>query len=147
MRISIHGLHAAKYLVTVFAFFIAVHIFIASNEGGNIKNENSSIIIQKEQNGHRFTVPLNSLIDVDLPFLGSAGYGWHIENLDTDHLELILEDTRKIGEPGKVGGAVMGIWRFRTIKSGLTTVKMNYYRTWEGVGTSTDHFKVEIMIK
>jgi predicted secreted protein len=147
VRISIHGLHAAKYLVTVVFFFIAVHVCLAANESRDMKNENSSTIIQKEQNGHRFTMPLNSLIDIDLPFIGSAGYGWHIENLDTDHLELILEDTQKITEPGKVGGAVMGIWCFRTIKPGRTVVKMNYYRAWEGVDTSTDHFTVEIVIK
>lgn len=142
-----HGFAGFFATVTVVIFFGTLHICLAAHESGDVKIENSTTQIQEDQNGHRLTVPVNSFIDVHLPFLGSAGYGWHLENLDTDHLELVLEDTKKIAELNKVGGAVMGIWRFRAIKSGLTTVKMNYYRAWEGVGTSTDHFNVEIMIK
>jgi predicted secreted protein len=138
---------AVACLLTAPLFFLAVPLCLAATEGRDVKNETVSTIIQKEQNGRRFEVLPGSLIDIQLPFLGSAGYGWHVENLDTDRLDLVLHETRRLSDEGRIGGAVMGIWRFRAIKPGNTEIRMNYYRVWEGRDTSKDQFNVEIVIK
>lgn len=110
-------------------------------------DNNQMITITKEQHGHQITASLGSLIQIELPFLGSAGYGWHVETSSSDYIELLLEETKKISPAGNIGGPVMGIWRFRTVKPGRTEIRMACYRAWEGPDAATDHFTIKIEIK
>jgi predicted secreted protein len=104
------------------------------------------IIVQKEQSGQAITVKAGDLIEIELPELGSAGYSWYIDNLDSQYLEFISEETRKVSEEGKIGAPVMHLWCLRAKTVGQTEIKMEYYRKWEGVKKSTDHFSIEIKI-
>ena len=143
-RISFLRLHA---FIFTFVIIIMASLLFLTGAFGSTAIENQMTIVTREQNGQQLSVPVGATISVELPFLGSAGYGWYIENLDTDHLELLHEDTRPIGETDKIGGPVLGVWRFRAHRPGITKIKMNYYRAWEGVDTAIDHFTVEIKIK
>jgi predicted secreted protein len=104
------------------------------------------IIVHKEQNGKDRTVKATALIQIELAELGSAGYTWHINNLDSQYVELISEKTRKVSEEGKFGAPVMRVWRFKAKKAGRTEIKMDYYRNWEGVKKSQDYFFIRIKI-
>ena len=104
------------------------------------------VIIRKEQSGQAITVKAGDLIQIELPELGSAGYSWYIDNLDSQYLEFISEETRKVSEEGKIGAPVMHVWCFKAKKLGQTEIKMDYYRKWEGVKKSTDHFLIRINI-
>jgi len=104
------------------------------------------VIIRKEQSGQAITVKAGDLIQIELPGLGSAGYSWYIGNLDSQYLEFISEETRKVSEEGKIGAPVMHVWCFKAKKLGQTEIKMDYYRKWEGVKKSTDHFLIRINI-
>jgi predicted secreted protein len=104
------------------------------------------VIIQKEQSGQAITVKAEDLIQIELPELGSAGYSWYIDNLDSQYLEFISEQTRKVSEEGKIGAPIMHVWCLRTKKVGQTEIKMECYRKWEGVKKSTDHFSIKIKI-
>ena len=39
------------------------------------------------------------------------------------------------------------VWRFKAEKPGTTEIKMAYYRPWEGVGKTTDHFLIKLRIE
>jgi predicted secreted protein len=104
------------------------------------------VTVQKEQSGQAITVKAGDLIQIELAELGSAGYSWDIDNLDSQYLELISEETRKISEEGKIGAPVIRVWYFKAKKLGQTEIKMNYYRKWEGVKKSQDHFFIRINI-
>ena len=105
-----------------------------------------TVIVQKDKTGQTITVKAGDLVQVELIELGSAGYSWHINNLDTQSLELTSEGTRKVSEEGKIGAPVMRVWHFKAKKVGPTEIKMDYYRKWEGVEKSTDHFFIKIII-
>ena len=105
-----------------------------------------TMIVRKEQNGKEITVKASTLIQIKLTELGSAGYTWQINNLDSEYLELISEKTRSVSEKGKIGAPVMHVWCFKTKKAGKTEIKMDYYRQWEGIKNSQDHFFIRIEI-
>jgi predicted secreted protein len=106
-----------------------------------------TIIVHKEQNGQEITVKSGTLIQIELAETGSAGYSWHIDNFNFhQYLELISEKTRKISEEGKIGAPIMHVWCFKAKKVGQTEIIMDYYRKWEGVKKSTDHFFIKIKI-
>ena len=104
------------------------------------------VIIHREQSGRVITVKTGDLIKTELAELGSAGYSWHIGNLDYQSLELMSEEIRKVSEEGKIGAPVMRVWHFKAKKVGQTEINMDYYRKWEGIEKSTDHFSIKIEI-
>ena len=104
------------------------------------------IVVPKEQSGQEITVKVGDLIQIELAELGSAGYSWYIDNLDSQYLELISEEIRKLSEEDKIGAPVMRVWCFKARKVGQTEIKMDYYRNWEGVKKSPDHFLIRINI-
>jgi predicted secreted protein len=105
------------------------------------------IVITKEQNGSRIKTAPGSIIEIRLPFLGSAGYGWYLEDLDKTRLELVRETTQPMDGAGRIGGPVLGIWDIRTLKSGPAIIKMHYYRLWEGADTAKEHFTIEVEVE
>jgi predicted secreted protein len=78
--------------------------------------------------------------------LGSAGYGWYVDNLDKEHLELVSKETKVISK-GEVGAPVMGVWLFEAKKKGSSEIKMDYYRVWEGKDKATEHFSIKLTIE
>ena len=104
------------------------------------------MIVLQEQNGEEITVKSSTLIQIKLVELGSAGYTWQINNLDSQYMELISEETREVSEKGKIGTSVIHVWCFKAKKVGKTAIKMDYYRQWEGIKNSQDHFFIRIII-
>lgn len=105
-----------------------------------------TVIVQKDKTGQTITVKAGNIVQVELAELGSAGYSWHIHTLDPQYLELVAEGIRKVPEERKIGAPVMRVWRFKTKKVGPAEIKMDYYRRWEGVEKSTDHFFIKVNI-
>jgi predicted secreted protein len=109
-------------------------------------NAENSPTIAKEDNGKILRVRCGESIRIELEMIGSAGYGWYIDNLNTEYLELLSEETKVINE-GKIGAPVMGVWLLKTKKKGSTQIKMDHYRIWEGKGKATEHFSVTLAIE
>ena len=103
-------------------------------------------IVTKMQSGSEIKVKPGDIIQIELPALGSAGYNWHIEEIDSEYLEIESESTRQVSKDGKVGAPVVGIWKFKARKQGTTGIKMDLYRKWEGAGKSVDHFSLRVFI-
>ncbi len=112
-----------------------------TNKGGQ-----KTLTITQEDNGKSMTVKLGDKIRIELKELGSAGYGWYFENLDKEHLELVLKETKVISE-GKVGASVMAVWLFETKKEGSSEIKMDYYRNWEGIEKAAERFRVKVTVE
>ena len=108
--------------------------------------DQETMIILQEQNGEEITVKTSTLIQIKLAELGSAGYTWHVNNLDSRFMELISEETNNVSEKGKIGAPVMHVWFFKAKKAGKTEIKMDYYRQWEGIKKSQDYFFIKIKI-
>ncbi|MGB5217917.1 MAG: protease inhibitor I42 family protein [Smithella sp.] len=108
--------------------------------------KDNPVIVRKEQNGQEITVKVKTLVQIELAELGSAGYTWHIHEIDVQYLKFIAEETRQPSEEGKIGAPVVHVWRFKAEKAGKTEIKMDYYRPWEGVKKSQDYFLIKIKI-
>ncbi len=102
--------------------------------------------VYKQDSGKVLHVRSGDLIRIELDALGGAGYSWHIDNLDTEYLELVSEEVHDLsGE--KVGGPVPKMWLFVTKKKGTATIRMDHYRIWEGKEKTTEHFSITLDIK
>ncbi len=129
------------FLISVWTGSYAVSAFCQ----GAIK-EGNIVILTKQDSGKEIEVRVGDVVQVELPMMGAAGYQWHVQDLDTDSLKLISEETRLLSE-GRVGAPVIGIWRFEVIKEGSAEIRMEHYRAWEGVGKSIDHFYAELNVR
>ena len=103
-------------------------------------------VVTKEQSGSEIKVRPGDIIQVELPALGSAGYSWHIGQMDGERLEFVSQSTRQVSDDGRVGAPVVGVWKFKARKQGTTGIKMDLYRQWEGAGKSVDHFSLRVII-
>jgi inhibitor of cysteine peptidase len=108
--------------------------------------EGKMTTITREDSGKEISVSVGDIIQVELSGLGSAGYGWHPEQLDRTLLELISEETQKATGKDRIGAPVKGLWRFKAIKEGQTEIRMLHYRIWEGKEKATDHFHIKVRI-
>jgi predicted secreted protein len=129
---------------------ILVLIFIASGgqtwaSGGNMEKQ-PDVILQKQDNGKEVALKSGQEIQVQLEAMGGAGYWWYVQGLDSRFFDLLSEKTQPASD-GRVGGPVLGIWTFRAKEAGSSEIKMDYYRSWEGVGTAAEHFRVKVRIE
>jgi len=108
--------------------------------------EGKMTTITKEDSGKEISVSIGDIIQVELSGLGSAGYGWYLEQIDRTLLELLSEETQKATGESRIGAPVKGLWRFKAIKEGQTDIRMFHYRIWEGKEKATDHFHVKVRI-
>ena len=132
--------------ISVFMLLSSVSFCVASGSVQS-RHEAPSITITKDQNGRQVAVPKGTRILMELPFLGSAGYGWHIEKVDGNLLQFLQEETKPIDSTGRIGGPVLGVWHFLAVRQGTASIEMKYYRIWEGPDTASDHFVVEIKVE
>ncbi|MBN1548847.1 MAG: protease inhibitor I42 family protein [Syntrophaceae bacterium] len=134
-------------LAVLVFFFLFLPICSEIADSCGKMSSNNVNIIKKNLSGQTITVPLGAIIRIELPFLGSAGYKWHLSNFNPECLELVSEKTEEISEEGLVGAPVLAVWLFEAKKAGETEIKIDQYRPWEGVEKATDHFILGVLIK
>ena len=103
-------------------------------------------VLTKADSGTEIKAKPSDVIQVELQSLGSAGYSWYIDQLDKEHLDLISEKTQQTVDDNKVGASTIITWQFKVKKQGHTQLKLDYYRRWEGVKKSVDHFFLKINV-
>ena len=128
--------------------FVALVTCGGGGMGGvtDIRGQKTIMTIMQADNGKKISLKLGEEIRIELEELGSAGYGWYVDNLDKEHLELVSKQTKVISE-GKVGTPVMAVWLFKAKKKGSSGVKMDYYRVWEGKDKATEQFSIKLTIE
>jgi len=105
-----------------------------------------TVILRKGDHGKEFTLKRGEVFEIQLEGTGGTGYGWHVRDLDTGHLDLLGEKT-KADSSGRLGGPVLGLWTFRAKEPGNTEIKLDYYRPWEGLQKAAEYFRVKIIIQ
>jgi Predicted secreted protein len=102
--------------------------------------------ITKEHNGQEIGMKTGDVLQIELEELGSAGYSWQIDKLNTEYLELVSKGTKVISE-GIIGAPVIAVWLFKAKKMGNTEIIMDHYRLWEGKEKATEFFSIRLSIK
>jgi predicted secreted protein len=134
----------------VLIFFLLAACFQTALYGGmgttiNM-NGHKIITVTKNDNGKEMSVKSGDEFKIELEELGSAGYGWNIDNLNKEHLELLSKETRVIYE-GRAGSPAMGVWLFKAKKKGSTEIRMDLYRMWEGKEKAAEDFSIKLTIE
>lgn len=120
-----------------------------NNMAAEMKNRrNQKIIVNVTAKGKKIELHCGDEIQIELKSIGGTGYKWYLTELDQEFLELISEKTIAPEEAkGEItGGTVLGIWKLKAKKQGVTRIKMLYYRIWEGKDQAIDHFEIEVHI-
>ena len=112
----------------------------------------ATITVTKEQAGQEIALKVGDIPLIELPGKAGTGYSWSVEETFAPYLKLLDQTTRQIqegrlGEPVRVGGPVMQVWRFKAAQPGACEIKMALYRPWEGVGKAVDHFRIKLRIE
>jgi predicted secreted protein len=132
-------------IVLLFAVFLSDGFC----DGNDVKKEmidKNAVTVKEQDSGKLIRMPHGDFIRIELAAMGGAGYNWYIDNLNTDYLELVSEETTNI--PGeKIGGPVTRVWIFKTKKKGKVEIKMDHYRIWEGKEKAIKHFSVRLSIE
>ena len=111
-------------------------------------NHGNPKLIDFSFNGKKITAKTGDEIQIELETMGGTGYSWYADELDRNFLQILEEGTKALGrETERIGGnPVVMFWRLKALKTGITTLKMNYYRIWEGKVKAIKHFEIEIHI-
>jgi predicted secreted protein len=133
------------FIVCIFMTLYPTNFCNAMNSGKEIDGR-TSITIKKQDNGKEITVKTGDIIRVELEEMGTAGYSWFVDNLNSEHLEMLSKGTKPMSED-KVGAPVLGIWMFRAKKNGSVEINLDYYRAWEGEEKATEHFSIKLLIQ
>jgi predicted secreted protein len=124
-------------LITLFIAFFAV-------EGFN--QEGSKVIVKRGDNGKEITVKKGGVIQIEMEVLGGAGFIWEFEDLDSEHLEILREETEGIPKEGFMGAPTIKIWQLMAKKAGETEVTMYCFRPWESKDKAIGKFEIKVKI-
>lgn len=123
--------------------FISIHTGYGMAEKRDIS---STHILSEKDSGREIIVLAGDLLEIRLEGTGGTGYSWHLNTLDNQYLILSEAETSEISD-GKPGGPVMNIWRLKTLSTGTTEIRIDYYREWEGMQSAIKHFSLTLSIQ
>jgi predicted secreted protein len=106
------------------------------------------VLLDIDSNGKKVELKVGDEIQIELKATGSAGYAWYFDKLDQDLFKLMSEE-RKVVTPEKrdvVGTPVLTVWKLRANKPGTSSIRMSYYRQWEGKDKAVDQFEILVDI-
>ena len=141
-------IYMEKRLVCIFFLLAALFQAVLCSGMGSNKDmaDQKTIMITKEDNGKEISLKTGDVIRIELKELGSAGYGWYVDELNKEYLELVSKETKVVSED-KIGAPVMAVWLFKAKKKGSSELKMDHYRAWEGKERAAEHFSIKILIE
>ncbi len=131
-------------LITSFCITSSLQAADMKISNGAIKK----ILLDMNSSGKRVELKVGGEIQIELQGIGSTGYSWYFDQLDLDLFELIEEERKEIRKDPNVltGGPLQYIWKLKSKRSGTSTIRMDYFRIWEGKEKAIQRFKVRIDI-
>jgi len=131
-------------LVTSFCF--ACVSYAGSAETSNRMSQ--KILLDINSNGKKIELKVGDEIQIELKAMGGAGYAWYFDKLDQNFFDLMGEERKVVAlEKGDVVGTpVLMVWKLRAKKPGTSSVRMSYYRQWEGKDKAVNQFEILVDI-
>lgn len=103
-------------------------------------------ILTEEDNFREIEIGVGEIIRVDLRFNAGTGYGWYPDLPDDGSVQMVDSRVVDLSEKGMVGGPAIGMWYFKALGPGNTTVTILHYRVWEGHTKATKKFIVKLRL-
>ncbi|MBA3276782.1 MAG: protease inhibitor I42 family protein [Chloroflexia bacterium] len=104
----------------------------------------STLPLTKDDNGRTVESRQGDEIVLRLPENATTGYRWHIDRADEQ-----FEQTADSYHPEpelRFGSGGVREFRFRARAAGTARLELKHWQAWEGEGSVTDRFAVEIQI-
>jgi len=100
---------------------------------------------KKGQHGKLFFVKKNKPFRIELPSNPTTGYNWFITDMDENYFKVHESgyeppSTKWLGAGGK------SYWEIIPLKEGLSSIRLLYYRSWEGKSKAVDEFSIRVII-
>lgn len=107
--------------------------------------ENGVLSLKREDNNRTAELRVGERFKVSLPENPSTGYTWAID--ETDRRLLALDGTA-YDEPadGFIGARGRRIFTFITQQPGEVTLRLKYWRFWDGDGSTTERYAFVLKI-
>lgn len=107
--------------------------------------ENGVLILASADNNRTAELRVGERVKVGLPDNPSTGYTWAIDETDS---RLLALDGAEYAEPteGFIGARGRRIFTFTARQPGEVTLRLKYWRFWDGEGSTTERYAVTLKI-
>lgn len=127
----------------IFSLFVVLCCLLATASA--VAAESKAVVFKEDNDKAVVDVKVGQSFSVELVANPSTGHDWHVVNLDSSMLSLAEQEFRP--PTGKLVGAPgVAVWRFTALAMGATKLQLAYYRSWEGSGTASKLFTLELRI-
>ncbi len=131
----------------LFLSFFLVPYNTSTVTASNSLGDKSTMVLISDS-GRTGEVFQDDSLTIQLDSNPSTGFDWHFEQFDQDYLEVIDKSTESLAAGKKIDGApIIRYWVLKAKKAGTSSIKMSYYRKWEGPGQSIKTFDLTVKIK
>jgi predicted secreted protein len=102
-------------------------------------------LLRRPQHGQLFWAKKDRPFRIELTANPTTGYNWYIAGLD----EKMFQVSRSGYNPertGLIGSGGTSYWEITPLAAGTGTIKLLYYRVWEGAEKAVDRFQVRVLV-
>jgi inhibitor of cysteine peptidase len=108
---------------------------------------NKQLTLTAGDNGRQVEIEAGGKIVINLEGNPSTGYTWEAKDLDTSLLEQVGDPVFISTAPGLVGSGGTLTLTFKSLKAGITSLKLVYHRPWEPGVDPLDTFTITVTSK
>ena len=83
---------------------------------------------------------------IELDSNPTTGYNWYISDMDESYFK-VRSSGYQAARNGLIGTGGKSYWEIIPLKEGVKTIRLLYYRPWEGKGKAVDEYKLMVMIR
>ena len=133
-----------QHLIVLILTLCLIFSTSVGNSGGT-DDMGKKLLVDINSKGKRIEVKVGDEVQIELKGVGSTGYEWHFDLLAHDLFEFTGKEKREIARQGDVVGTpYVAIWKLRAKTPGTSTIRMSYYRVWEGKEKAIDQFEIHV---
>lgn len=100
------------------------------------------LTLTEQDDGRQVRARVGEVLEVRLAENATAGYRWAVDADDARVLEPVEQDADY--PDAAVGAGGQAIFRFKVVAPGAATLRLKYWRRWEGEGSAVKRFAATI---
>lgn len=103
--------------------------------------------VDESSSGKQLEIAAGASLTVTLESNQTTGYSWELKQIgDTSILE-IVDNKYEAPNSDLMGASGKEVWNFKALKTGTTTLNMEYSRPWEGGEKGARTFSLTVVVK
>lgn len=83
---------------------------------------------------------------IELEVNPTTGYNWFIVDMDESYFK-VRSSGYQAAKTGLIGTGGISYWEIVPLKEGVKTIRLLYYRSWEGKDKAVDEYKLVVVIR